>query len=454
MYGRKSRISHAGSLLIAHNVALVERCHAVSVDEDAGYIFFCVPDKKVRFWMHAPHFKDDQRRSDQLISHHQCQFLLSNCIVVMSDDEEVPDLVDETTVTQDDISVIPNAFNTETVRIDLEAAELIDIAKVPITIVTGFLGSGKSTLLNHILTSNHKKRIAVILNEFGDSSDIERSLSVSGKDNDASSSLCEEWLDLKNGCMCCTIKDNAVTAIENLMLQKGKFDYILLETTGLADPGPIAQMFWLDEALCSFVFLDGVITLVDAGNLLKNFDETARVQISMADVVVMNKLDRLQPGDEFKVEDTVRSINTIAKLQKTTYSKIELDQILDLRAYDSKSAEIDSTTPGGSGLHYNHDISTISLPIRILDENQIEQFEAKIQELLWSSGDIGVEILRMKGRIIDNSNQIWIIQGVREIYEMVKVKHEPGSVGKLVLIGKNLSKLPEHLFEGYSYTYE
>uniref|UniRef100_A0A8C9Y976 CobW/HypB/UreG nucleotide-binding domain-containing protein n=1 Tax=Sander lucioperca TaxID=283035 RepID=A0A8C9Y976_SANLU len=123
--------------------------------------------------------------------------------------------------------------------------------QIPVTIITG---AGKTTLLNYILTEQHKKRIAVILNEFGEGSALEKSLAVS-----QAGELYEEWLELRNGCLCCSVKDNGLKAIENLMEKKGKFDYILLETTGLADPGAVASMFWVDAELGSDIYLDGKI---------------------------------------------------------------------------------------------------------------------------------------------------------------------------------------------------
>ncbi|CEI86952.1 Putative CobW domain-containing protein [Rhizopus microsporus] len=166
----------------------------------------------------------------------------------MSDDlEDIPELVP--------------AVNIETSNEPIEQQNTAN-TKIPVTIVTGFLGSGKTTLLNYILTEKHDKKIAVILNEFGDSSDIEKSLSVNQDGN-----LYEEWLELRNGCLCCSTKDVGVKAIENLMEKKGKFDYILLETSGLADPGPIASMFWLDDGLGSEIYLDGIVTLVDAKHI-------------------------------------------------------------------------------------------------------------------------------------------------------------------------------------------
>uniref|UniRef100_A0A8C2SPU7 COBW domain-containing protein 1-like n=1 Tax=Coturnix japonica TaxID=93934 RepID=A0A8C2SPU7_COTJA len=131
--------------------------------------------------------------------------------------------------------------------------------KIPVTIITGYLGAGKTTLLNYILTEQHSKRIAVILNEFGEGSALEKSLAIS-----QGGELYEEWLELRNGCLCCSVKDNGVKAIENLMQKRGKFDYILLETTGLADPGAVASMFWVDSELGSEIYLDGIVSVVYA----------------------------------------------------------------------------------------------------------------------------------------------------------------------------------------------
>lgn len=154
---------------------------------------------------------------------------------------------------------------------DEEAPDLVEVGnavRVPVTILTGYLGAGKTTLLNYILTQEHNKKIAVILNEFGEGSSMEKSLNIS-QDGD----LFEEWLELRNGCLCCSVKDNGVKAIENLMKKRGKFDYILLETTGLADPGPIAALFWMDKQLESEIYLDGIITVLDSKYAQKNITE-------------------------------------------------------------------------------------------------------------------------------------------------------------------------------------
>lgn len=249
--------------------------------------------------------------------------------------------------------------------------------KVPITIVTGYLGAGKTTLLNYILTAQHGKKIAVIMNgkistcwfcsavyldgltshlEFGDSLDIEKSLTVN-KDGDS----VEEWLEVGNGCICCSVKDTGVNAIESLMAKKGKFDYILLETTGLADPGNLAPLFWVDDGLASTIYLDGIVTLVDAKNILKSLDDpagkmeghedshgplmtTAHVQISHADVIVINKTDLVSEQELQAVQDRIRSINGLAKIHLTKESAVPKLEgyLLDLHAYDDV-VELDNT---------------------------------------------------------------------------------------------------------------
>ncbi|XP_063461637.1 zinc-regulated GTPase metalloprotein activator 1A-like isoform X2 [Pan paniscus] len=171
-------------------------------------------------------------------------------------------------------------------------------AKIPVTIITGYLGAGKTTLLNYILTEQHSKRVAVILNEFGEGSALEKSLAVS-----QGGELYEEWLELRNGCLCCSVKDNGLRAIENLMQKKGKFDYILLETTGLADPGAVASVFWVDAELGSDIYLDGIITIVDSKYGLKHLTE--------------EKPDGL-------INEATRSINGLGQILETQRSRISL----------------------------------------------------------------------------------------------------------------------------------
>uniref|UniRef100_A0A8C2KES9 COBW domain containing n=1 Tax=Cyprinus carpio TaxID=7962 RepID=A0A8C2KES9_CYPCA len=199
---------------------------------------------------------------------------------------------------------------------DDECPELVPIkekqtgptVQIPVTIITGYLGAGKTTLLNYILTEQHNKRIAVILNEFGEGSALEKSLAVS-----QAGELYEEWLELRNGCLCCSVKDNGLKAIENLMEKKGKFDYILLETTGLADPGAVASMFWVDAELGSDVYLDGIVTVIDAKYGMQHLTEEkpeglineAARQIALADLTIINKTDLVNDSELVELRDTV-----------------------------------------------------------------------------------------------------------------------------------------------------
>uniref|UniRef100_A0A8C1N3W8 COBW domain containing n=1 Tax=Cyprinus carpio TaxID=7962 RepID=A0A8C1N3W8_CYPCA len=199
---------------------------------------------------------------------------------------------------------------------DDECPELVPIkekqtgptVQIPVTIITGYLGAGKTTLLNYILTEQHNKRIAVILNEFGEGSALEKSLAVS-----QAGELYEEWLELRNGCLCCSVKyDNGLKAIENLMEKKGKFDYILLETTGLADPGAVASMFWVDAELGSDVYLDGIVTVIDAKYGMQHLTEEkpeglineAARQIALADLTIINKTDLVNDSELVELRDT------------------------------------------------------------------------------------------------------------------------------------------------------
>ncbi|KFV56013.1 COBW domain-containing protein 1, partial [Tyto alba] len=197
------------------------------------------------------------------------------------------------------------------------------------------LGAGKTTLLNYILTEQHNKRIAVILNEFGEGSALEKSLSVS-----QGGELYEE-----NGCLCCSVKDSGVKAIENLMKRRGKFDYILLETTGLADPGAVASMFWVDSELGSDIYLDGIVSVVDAKHGLQHLTEEkpeglvneASRQVALADLIIINKTDLVSGEELHKVRTSVRSINGLVKIVETQRSRVDLSDVLDLHAFDSLS---------------------------------------------------------------------------------------------------------------------
>ncbi|KAI1484706.1 CobW/HypB/UreG, nucleotide-binding domain-containing protein [Biscogniauxia mediterranea] len=337
--------------------------------------------------------------------------------------------------------------------------------KVPITIVTGYLGAGKTTLLNYILTARHGKKIAVIMNEFGDSLDIEKSLTVNKGGEQV-----EEWLEVGNGCICCSVKDSGVNAIESLMEKKGAFDYILLETTGLADPGNLAPLFWVDDGLGSTIYLDGIVTLVDAKNILRSLDDpagkvdghddghghgplmtTAHVQISHADVVVINKSDLVDARELERVKARIQSINGLAKIHVTTQSAIpQLEGVLlDLHAYDQVDV-LDSAGKGHS--HLDPTISTVAISVPQLDSSQLKHVDVWLRSVLWDSEVPGVErdesapieIHRLKARLVFADGTIKLVQGVREIFEILDGEKAPvktdlaSQSGKIVLIGRGI----------------
>ncbi|XP_047555928.1 COBW domain-containing protein 1 isoform X5 [Lutra lutra] len=282
-------------------------------------------------------------------------------------------------------------------------------AKIPVTIITGYLGAGKTTLLNYILTEQHSKRVAVILNEFGEGSAVEKSLAVS-----QGGELYEEWLELRNGCLCCSVKDNGLRAIENLMEKKGKFDYILLETTGLADPGAVASMFWVDAELGVDIYLDGIITVVDSKYGLKHLEEEkpdglineASRQVALADIIIINKTDLVSEEDLNKLRTAIRSINGLGKILETQRSRVDLSNVLDLHAFDS--------------------LSGISL-------------QKKLQHVPTTQPHLDQGLVSIK----DKPKQV-IVQGVHELYDLEETplswNDDTERTNRLVFIGRNLDK--------------
>ncbi|KAM0751553.1 cobW-domain-containing protein [Meredithblackwellia eburnea MCA 4105] len=392
--------------------------------------------------------------------------------------------------------------------------------KTPMTIITGYLGSGKTTLLDHILNSQHGRRIAVIMNEFGDATDIEaKSISVATDDAQV-----EEWLEMKNGCLCCSVRDTGMIAIQSLMEKKGRFDYIILETTGLADPGPIIQAFWDEPALCFDVILDGVVAVVDAAGIEKQMSEArpdgeyneAQRQVASADVILLNKVDLVPRTSLPEVEDAIKSVNSTALLHQTTKSVVDLDSILNLNIYATSSAPVVSTSLApfrngaltsdlckdcGDSSHSHashnhsessgnqrhvHDIGTVTIPLPILSPllstgpadssysplpseplspSSSTKFETILRNLLWdgllpsltspalpppttttaidktSTTAPEFDILRTKAFIRTTDGQCWILQGVREVFDLTPVPAGVSSEGimpKLILIGRGL----------------
>ncbi|XP_051002231.1 COBW domain-containing protein 1 isoform X1 [Acomys russatus] len=338
-----------------------------------------------------------------------------------------------------------------------EEESLDFIIKIPVTIITGYLGAGKTTLLNYILTEQHNRKIAVILNEFGEGSAIEKSLAIS-----QGGELYEEWLELRNGCLCCSVKDNGLRAIENLMQKKGKFDYILLETTGLADPGAVASMFWVDAELGSDIYLDGIITVVDSKYGLKHLTEEkpdglvneAARQVALADMILINKTDLVSEEELNKLRTTIRSINGLGKVLETQRSRVHLSNILDIHAYDTlsgislqKKLQHVSTEP-----HLDQSIVTITFEVP--GSAKEENLNVFIQNLLWekdvkNKDGCCMEVIRLKGLVsIRDKPQQMIVQGIHELYDLeeslVSWKDDAERACQLVFIGKLQEFLKEN----------
>ncbi|MBK9620794.1 MAG: GTP-binding protein [Candidatus Obscuribacter sp.] len=202
--------------------------------------------------------------------------------------------------------------------------------KVPVTVLTGFLGSGKTTLLNRILSENHGKRIAVVENEFGEIG-IDNALVVNAE---------EEIFEMNNGCICCTVRGDLIRILGNLMKRRDKFDYILVETTGLADPAPVAQTFFVDDEVQDALELDGIVTLVDAKHVLMHLDSSSecKEQVAFADVILLNKTDLVTEDELDRLETRIRSMNAMAKIHRSKDAVVDMEKILNVRGFDLERA--------------------------------------------------------------------------------------------------------------------
>ncbi|NDE90780.1 MAG: GTP-binding protein [Alphaproteobacteria bacterium] len=334
--------------------------------------------------------------------------------------------------------------------------------KIPVTVLTGYLGAGKTTLLNRILSEPHGKKYAVIVNEFGEI----------GIDNDLIVDSDEEVFEMNNGCICCTVRGDLIRIIGNLMKRKGSFDGIIVETTGLADPAPVAQTFFVDEDVARRTKLDAVVTVVDALHLparLKDSKEAVE-QIAFADVIVLNKTDLVSAEALAEVEKTIKSINRFAPIHHAQRSNVALDKILDRGAFDlARILEADPhflcdhSHDGaheehhvhdehcGHDHHHDHDhhhhheeahthyegIDSISLSSeKPLDT---EKFDAWIGDVLANHGQ---NILRSKGILnLAGQNDRFVFQAVHMVKEgsfQRPWKANENKNSRLVFIGRDL----------------
>jgi G3E family GTPase len=329
--------------------------------------------------------------------------------------------------------------------------------KIPVTVLTGYLGAGKTTLLNRILSENHGKKYAVIVNEFGEI----------GIDNDLIIGADEEVFEMNNGCVCCTVRGDLVRILDGLMKRKGKFDAIIVETTGLADPAPVAQTFFVDEDVQKNARLDAVVTVADAkwlADRLKDAPE-AKNQIAFADVIVLNKTDLVSKAELAEVEARIRGINPYAKLHRTERCKVALSDVLERGAFDLDrilEIEPDFLEAGedhdhhghdhghdhhhhdhGHGLKHYHDEEMQSLSLRSDKPLDPTKFMPWLQDLVASEGQ---KILRSKGILaFHDDDDRYVFQGVHMMLEgdhQRKWKQDEPRQSRLVFIGR---ELPEQL---------
>lgn len=324
---------------------------------------------------------------------------------------------------------------------------------IPVTVLTGYLGAGKTTLLNRILSENHGKKYAVIVNEFGEI----------GIDNDLIVESDEEIYEMNNGCVCCTVRGDLIRVVEGLMRRPGRFDGIIVETTGLADPVPVAQTFFMDDDVRSKTELDAVVALVDAKHLplrLKDSRE-AEDQIAFADVVIINKTDLVTPEELDQIDDIVRAINPAARVYKTSRSGVDLARVLDQGAFNLERAlENDPhflehghddhvCGPDCDHDHHHHhhgemsaihDVTVQSVSLRGGEMNP-ERFFPWIQKITQTQGP---NILRLKGIIaFKDDAERYVVQGVHMIIE--GDHQRPWKDGekretRLVFIGRDLDR--------------
>ncbi|MCD1257681.1 GTP-binding protein [Paenibacillus athensensis] len=322
----------------------------------------------------------------------------------------------------------------------MSKTEQVSDPRIPVTILTGFLGAGKTTLLNHVLTANHGQKIAVIVNEFGEV----------GIDNQLVVGADEEIFEMNNGCICCTVRGDLIRILGDLMFaregaagsKKVEFDRVLIETTGLADPAPVAQTFFVDEEVADMYKLDAIVTVVDAKHAGQHLDDghEAQEQVAFADVLLLNKIDLVSEEDAAKLEIRLKSMNGAAKIYRTQQSRIDINHILGIGAFDlEKKLEID---PGFLEEEaHEHDDEVTSLFFR--EERPLDLMKMERFLQVWLS-EHGTDTFRYKGVLhIKGVKQRVIFQGIHMLFTSApdrewKATETPHN--EFVIIGRNLDE--------------
>lgn len=331
---------------------------------------------------------------------------------------------------------------------------MIASAQIPATVLTGFLGAGKTTLLNHILTAEHGKKVAVIVNEFGEIG-IDQQL-VIGAD--------EEIFEMNNGCICCTVRGDLVRIIGNLMRRRNKFDHLLIETTGLADPGPVIQTFFMDEDIHKQVALDAVVTVVDAKHVQQHWgDREVIEQIGFADVILLNKTDLVTTAELNELETKIKHLNVLARVDRVQLNKSNIEdsinKVLNVGGFDLNrileknpeflAAQVEEKHDHDHA-HHDHDhhehhhhvhdqeVGSVSL----LEAGEVNpyRFQSWISDLLRTQGQ---DIFRAKGIInLSGSEERLVFQGVHMQFDATRDRvwrDNELRKNQLVFIGRHLN---------------
>jgi G3E family GTPase len=327
----------------------------------------------------------------------------------------------------------------EVIRSISTIAKLNAQQKIPVTVVTGFLGSGKTTLINHILKEQHGRKIAVIVNEFGEIG-IDGQLTIADDD--------EQIVEFNNGCLCCTVRGDLVRTLEELT-QRADLDAVLIETTGLADPAPVASTFIVADEIKSKFSLDAFVTVVDARNLQQNLKDSheAQEQIAFADIILINKTDLVSPKDIARVKQQIWELNPIAKIHKTTYSSIDLSLILGTKAFDLE-AKLEVDPLFLEDLEHEHDSAIGSFALTSEQPIDMNKFMLWMNDLAQEKGE---NLYRTKGLFYAKGfPERVLFQSVRMLTSMRRDrlwKTDEPKLTQLVAIGRNLDR--EEFVKGF-----